>query len=120
MKKELVYFELNNWHCGLDYPPVEPFVSWMADDFNIVFSNEEWIKQNRLCVVADVIDMSQNFCITATREWVEKNCPLLLTEFTEFLRYPDEDDIVYGKWGHEFFKYEEDNIGCFWVELEDE
>ena len=26
---EVVYFELNNWFSGRDYPDAEPFLSWM-------------------------------------------------------------------------------------------
>ena len=55
--------------------------------------------------------MSQHFCITATREWVEKNCPKLLTEYTKFLRYPDEDGDVQGRFGHWFLPYSEENFG---------
>lgn len=108
---EVVYFELNNWSAGRDYPNDEPFLSWMANDLKIKFRNEEWVKENNLCVVMDLVDMSQNFCITATKEWVEKNCPKLLTEYTEFLRFPDEDGEVQGRFGHWFLEYEEDNFG---------
>lgn len=115
--KNIIYFELNNWFAGRDYPAKEPFLSWMRDDLNIKFRNNDWVKENKLCVVFDFIDMSQNFCITATREWVEQNCPDLLTEFTEFLREPDEDGYVYGQFGHEFLEYTEENIGIEEVEL---
>ena len=114
--KEIVYFELNNWFSGVDYPAAEPFISWMRDDLNIKFRNEEWVKENKLCVVESLVDMSSNYCITATKDWVEKNCPELLTKYTEFLREPDEDGYVYGRFGHEFLEYKEENIGITWQE----
>lgn len=108
---EVVYFELNNWFAGRDYPNEEPFLSWMRDDLNIKFDNDEWVKENKLCVVFDFVDMSQNFCITATKKWVENNCPKLLTTHTEYLRCPDEYGDVYGRFGHKFLEYNEDNFG---------
>lgn len=112
MDKEIVYFELNNWWRGKDYPDDEPFTTWMGNDYNIYFNNEKWVEENKLCVVRSIIDMSMNFCVTSTKEWVEKNCPKLLTEYEQFLRYPDEDGYVYGKNDDdEFLPYEENNIG---------
>ena len=56
--------------------------------------------------------MYMNFCVTATKEWVENNCPKLLTEYKQFLRYPDKDGYVYGQNDDdEFLPYEENNIG---------
>lgn len=115
---KIVYFELNNWFAGRDYPDDEPFISWLGDDLNITFENEEWVKNNNLCVVFDFVDMSCNFCITATKEWVDKNCPSLLTIHTKYLRKPDEYGEVYGRFGHEFLEYCEDNIGITEINLE--
>lgn len=123
MDKEIVYFELNNWIEGEYYPDDEPFTMWFENDFSIYFNNKDWIKENKLCVVCTVIDMSLNFCITATKEWIEKNCPKLLTEYTQFLREVDEEDgCVYGQFGDEFLEYKEENIGIFysWNEEDDE
>lgn len=117
---EIVYFELNNWFAGRDYPDNERFINWMHDDLNIKFSSEEWAEENHLCVAARLIDMSQNFCITATKDWVEKNCPELLTDYAKFLRHPDEDGDVYGRFGDEFLPYEEENFGVTWIDLDDE
>jgi hypothetical protein len=108
---DIVYFELNNWWAGTDYPDAEPFTTWMSNDLNLMFHNEEWVKQNKLCVAVDIIDMSVNFCITATKEWVLENCPKLLTDYKDFLRFPDEEGIVEGRFGHEFLEYSEENVG---------
>lgn len=114
---DIVYFELNNWFAGEDYPNDEPYLSWMQNDLNIKFRDKEWVMDNKLCVVFDIIDMSANFCITATKEWVENNCPTLLTKYTEFLREPDENGIVKGRFGHQFLEYDESNFGITEVDL---
>jgi hypothetical protein len=108
---DIVYFELNNWYAGTDYPNEEPFITWMGNDCNLMFQNEEWVKQNKLCVAEDIVDMSVNFCITATKEWVLENCPKLLTDYKEFLRFPNEDEIVESRFGFVFLDYSEDNFG---------
>jgi len=115
---EVVYFELNNWFAGRDYPNDEPFLSWMRNDLRIKFRDEKWVKDNKLCVVMDFVDMSQNFCITATKEWVENNCQSLLTTYTEYLRFPDEYGDVQGRFGHWFLEYEESNFGITEVDLD--
>lgn len=131
---DIVYFELNNWFSGRDYPNTEPFLSWMRDDLNQTFRNEKWVKENKLCVIFTPIDMSQNYCITATKDWVSKNCPDLLSDkeydtkfitysrdgnkehtehhsFKQFLRYPDKHGDVYSRFGMEFLPYNEENFG---------
>ena len=111
MGKEIVYFELNNWSSKY-HPDAEPFRTWVSyQSWN--FDNEEWIKENRLVVVRTVIDMSANWCITATKDWVLKNCPELLTKYRKFLRYPDEDgELPCGECGcSPFYEYTEENIG---------
>lgn len=110
---EIVYFEFNNWFPGIHYPDDEPYLTWLGDDLNIIFlDDEQWVRDNKLCVVFYVIDQSLNFLITATRKWVEQNCPTLLTKYTKFLRYPDEDGRICGRFRDiEFLPYKEENIG---------
>lgn len=114
---EIVYFELNNWFSGRDYPDDEPFISWMYDDLKIAFDNKEWVKSNKLCVVSDIVDMSSNYCITATKEWVEQNCPKLLTDYKSFIREENQQGEVYGRFGHKFLSYSDENIGVTEVDL---
>lgn len=118
---EIVYFELNNWFSGRDYPDAEPFLSWMQcnkeNKYYIQFRDESWVKENKLVVVESLVDMSTNFCITATKEWVEQNCPELLSTYKEFIRQPDEDDEApYGRFGCPFLEYEENNIGYHYAD----
>lgn len=118
--EDIIYFELNNWRCGRDYPDAEPFISWMGNDFKLQFRNEKWLKEQKLCVAAFFVDMSQNFCITAPKSWVEENCPELLTKYTQFIVTPDEDEEVISKFGYYFLPYKECNYGLTWLDLDDE
>lgn len=92
----------------------------MKNDLKIAFRNEEWVKENKLCIVAALIDMSQNFCITATKDWVDKHCPELLTKYTKFIVLPDKYGTVYGRFGHDFLEYKDENIGITYVYDDDE
>ena len=113
---EFIYFELNNWVCGHGYPDTEPFVSWMANDLKQKFRDEDWVKENKLVVVTSFVDTSLNYCITATKEWVQTNCPELLTKFIQFIRSGEEhDDLPEGRFGCPFLEYSEDNIGCHYA-----
>ena len=40
-KKGVVYFSVDNWFCGRDYPHDEQFIKWMRDDLNQYFRNEK-------------------------------------------------------------------------------
>lgn len=77
MKEEIINFEINNWFSGRDYPNDEIFSKWIKDR---QFSDDDWCKENKLCVKTGPIDMSSNWCISAPRSWVEANCPDLLTD----------------------------------------
>lgn len=116
---KIVYFELNDWFSGRDYPNAEPFLSWMQcnkeNKYYIQFRDESWIKENKLVVVESLVDMSMNFCITATKEWVEQNCPELLSTYKEFIRQSD-DEAPYGRFGCPFLEYEENNIGYHYAD----
>lgn len=134
MQDDIVYFELNNWFPVEDYPNAEPFITWCGNDLNLYFSNENWVKENKLCVVESFIDMAVNWCITAPKSWVMKNCPLLLSDsetseqfvisqngkektsvnskpYSYYLRHPDENGDVIGRFGTDFLPYMDENIG---------
>ena len=86
MNEDVIYISVNNWFCGRDYPPLDCFKKWLGDDLNQTFRNDEWAKSNKLCIYYGVYDMSQSYTISAPREWVENNCPELLTD-EEFTYY---------------------------------
>ena len=121
---EIIYFELNNWRPGDDYPAAEPYDSWVQmreeKSYYINFRNRDWIEENKIIVVESFVDMSQNFCVTAPKEWVMENCPDLLTKYTKFLREPDEYNEVKGRFGCPFKEYKEENIGYWFAEKDDE
>ena len=111
--EELIYFELNNWCSGENYPDAEPFLTWMSG-YVSVFRNAEWVKGQGLAVVFYPIDISQSYLITAPKSWVEENCPELLTTYQKFLRIPDPDydpEIPYGLGDVPFQPYDQSTIG---------
>lgn len=142
MKEDVVYFSVNNWFCGRDYPNDERFRKWLGDDLNQSFRNEEWVKKNRLCVKWGFYDMSMNYCVTAPRKWVEHVCPELLTnkeyeyklgssvdgiktykgKYSDFVFQPDEfGNPPEDKFGWSFLEYSPENIGCtYYDDLESE
>lgn len=83
---DVIYFSVNNWFCGRDYPDTKNFRKWLSNDINQSFRNDEWCKENKLCVYYGWVDMSCNYTVSAPREWVEKNCPELLTD-DEYVYY---------------------------------
>lgn len=97
--KDVVFFSVNNWFCGRDYPKTGNFQKWLVDDLNLSFMNDEWCKTNKLCVYWGNIDISINFTVSAPREWVEKNCPELLTddEYTYIVREARHKRHIFGK-----------------------
>lgn len=123
---DIVNFELDNWVAGKDYPDAEPFKTWMSD-YVLQFSNKEWDEQNELCVVAGLIDMSICFHVSAKKEWVEKNCPELLTKYRNFIKTPEDelDDSEEfpeneRRWQIPFIKWNINNIGLYsWDEDEE-
>lgn len=114
----ITYFELNNWFPERDYPNVEPFLSWMEDDLKQSFRNYDFVEQNELIVVAGFLDMSLNYCVTAKTDWVMKMCPSLLTEFRQFLRFPDEHGYIYGRYDCPFLEYDPNDIGVHWWDFD--
>ena len=117
--EDIIYFELNNWFEGSDYPDNDRFRKWMGNDLHLFFGDEDWVKENKLCVVETYIDMSVNFCVTATKKWVDDNCPELLSEYSKFLRVPDDEGDVCGRFGTIFLDYCDENIGVTYVEEDD-
>lgn len=144
MNEEVIYFSVNNWFSGQDYPPTDNFRKWLGDDFNQTFCYDEWAKENKLCIYHGYLDMSHNYTIAAPRSWVEKNCPELLTDeeytykmcycgkdgdryeeikkkYSDFVDHPDEDGYVEDhRFGWPYLEYKEENFGSHWYEDPDE
>lgn len=118
IKPEVVYFEMNNWFADRDYPADEPFLTWFAHDLRLQFYDENWVAENKLVVVTHLADMAVNFLVTAPKEWIEKTCPKLLTDYKKFLRYPDKEGVVEGQFGTKFMEWSPANIGVHEVEYD--
>ena len=137
--EEVVYFELNNWFRGRDYPIDGKLAEWT--EYN-QFADNIWCKSNRLCVVGEVIDMSYNWCISAPKKWVIENCPEILSDrmysydmwamtasgnkrevhakrYADFIRKPDKMCRVFSRFGGRFLDYDENNFGSHWREVDE-
>lgn len=139
MNEEIIYFSVNNWFCGRDYPPTDNFKKWLGNDLNQSFRNDAWVKENKLCVTCGCIDMSMNYTIAAPRSWVEKYCPELMTDdeytyvtcihnkdgetrqehkkkYSDFVDHPDDFGDVTSCFGWPYLEYKEENFGCHWYD----
>ena len=39
---DVIYFSVNNWMSGENYPLTENFKKWLRDDLNQSFRNDAW------------------------------------------------------------------------------
>ena len=108
MEDKIVYFACNNWHPSpkeadrLIYEHLEKDVEVKES----VEYFENFIKENKLCVNMDVVDMSVSYYITAKRSFFEK-------KFPELIEYVKEEPYNF-LWKIDkklFLEYKEDNIG---------
>lgn len=116
-ENEVIYFSVNNWFAGRDYPNTPTFREWMKDDLNLTLRDDDWAKKNKLCIYYGVIDMSQNFTVSALKDWVEKNCPEIIG--SEFEYVPKIDGILVpesDKFDMPFKEYTEENFGSTYYE----
>lgn len=124
-ENELVYFELNDWIPTTDYPNEEPFISMCCIQYDRASKKENkfihipylrnnlWLKQNKIVCTVETIDMSEDFYVVATKDWVNRNCPNLLTKYRKFLRDPINGiDKEY----YHFRKYKEENFNCMYYD----
>ena len=109
MNSDIIYFELNDWEPDEYYPNEEPFKTWM-ETLPFPLIDDKWAKENKLCIAYELIDQSMNYCITASKKWVEENCPRLLTHYQQFLR-GSENNEARGHWGTKFLEYIPENFG---------
>lgn len=95
--EKFIYDYLEGYHDSIDNP-------------NAVLKTQEetetWIKENDLCINTEIYDMSIQYWVTTTKEWLEDNFPELLPYASEEPKdYMFEGDKKY------FLKYEEENVG---------
>lgn len=139
--EEIIYFEINDWFAGRDYPNDEIFSKWINER---QFMYDEWCRENKLCVMCGTIDMSMDYCVAAPKSWVLEHCPKLLTDeeytyktatvrwdvdkkreireikehtkkYSDFVSKPDDDGNAYGFIsGWRFPEYCEENLGVTW------
>lgn len=112
--ENIVKFSVNHWWPGEDYPNSEPFITWLKDlNLDKFLRNDSWCKSNKICVNWCFIDMSSNFCVTATYDWVKENCSCIFG--TKFYY---SNDSVEDRFGLDFLEYCEENFGSHEIDLE--
>jgi len=102
---DIVYFYICDWY---DYTGADPLEQWVIDN---KFGNEDWVKENKLCVILVPYVMEIYYFVTAKREWVKKNCPCILDKKYHMTRTPDENGKVLDPTCDEYLTYSEENIG---------
>ena len=118
---EVVHFEVTYDEPIGKFPRSEPFLTWMKSDpdsgmeLGVFFIKEYWCILNHLCVVTQIVDdISINFCVTATKKWVKKKCPVILD--SEFIVKPNKDGDYVGSLGNLFLDWNSDNWGIYYID----
>ena len=89
----------------------------MGNDLNLTLRSDEFCKENKLCVYYGAVDMSCNFTVSASREWVEKNCPEIIGSKFEYKPSDGETEPDCDEVGNmPFREYCEWNFGAEYYE----
>lgn len=105
----IVYLQCNDWSPSpekasrLIYDYLEGSIYDKNSVIKTVEEKLEWVKTNKLCINTDIWNMSIQYWITTTKEWLELNFPELLPYCSET---PDDDY---------YLEYTEDNYGEFYI-----
>lgn len=83
---------------------MDNYTSYRNKIIYLLTNSEMFDKSIELNSVTGIVDMSINHCV------VERNCPRLLTDFTQLIKEPDKYDEVNPNF-HYFLPYEKENIG---------
>lgn len=117
---KIVYFACNDWtpnpkeSMNLCY---NYLMSYSPDNKDIVNKNleetEQWLKDNKICINCEVIDMSVSYYITAPLNVFEKY-------FKELLSYVKEEPYDFMFIGDKkfFLEHKEENIGFNFIDFE--
>lgn len=114
IKGTVVYFQCNDWSPSPK--EAERFIhQYLEGDFSehtpmkTDAEVDEWIENDCLCINCDIYDMSIQYWITTTKEWLEQNFPELLSFVSE-----EPKDYLFKGDKKYFLKYSEENIGVHW------
>lgn len=72
----MIHFKVNNWDSDY-YPDSEPFYTWMDDNCELLKQSLNWDK-SQVQVICYNNDMSLEYIVSATEEWIQENCPAIL------------------------------------------
>ena len=121
MENDIVYFACNDWNPN----PKESMnlcynylMSYNPDNKDIVNKNleetEQWLKDNKICINCEVVDMSVSYYITAQRKVFE-------TYFVELLPFIKNEpyDFMWKGDNKCFLEFREENIGFNFFDFEE-
>lgn len=83
---------------------IDNYTSYRNKIIYLLTNSEMFDKSIELNSVTGIVDMSINHCV------VERNCPRLLTDFTQLIKEPEKYGEVNSKYCF-FLPYKEENIG---------
>lgn len=120
MMTDIVRFSVNNWEptcpetCN-NVPVLDNVFINLPDSDQFAFTDDDFCKQQKICVYNEMCDMSVTSNVVAPREWVEKYWPEIIN--SEF-DYTNKDDIPIFWYDDDnvWPDYHEDNFGCSWPE----
>ena len=117
---KIVYFACNDWNPTpkeADNICYNYLMSYSSVNKDIVYKTiedcEEWMKDNKICINVDIVDMSSSYYITAPLNVFEKY-------FKELLSYVKEEPYDFMFIGDKkfFLEHKEENIGFNFIGFE--
>lgn len=119
---DIVYFACNDWHpdpkesYNICYNYLGSYTSCKEEEIvnKTIDESEKWVKDNRMCVNWEIIDMSTSYYITAPRKVFE-------TYFKELLPFIKNEPYDFMWIGDNkcFLEHKEENFGFHYFQGND-
>lgn len=111
---DIVYFACNDWHpdpkesYNICYNYLGSYSGCKEDEIvnKTIDESEEWVKNNKMCINMEIVDMSTSYYITAPRKVFE-------TYFKELLPFIKDEPYDFLWIGDKkcFLEHKEENFG---------
>ena len=115
--KQLVYFTVDNWSPGVDYPRCDNFENLYREDLDaFAFIDNEYCKENKLAVYCTTLDMSIAFTVVAPIGWCVKNSPEIIGSYWDETAKPGKNNWKESIYGLPYPEYKEKNFKCKFIQ----